>query len=103
MKRRKGQCTVAAIFGPVMERTSTLESFPHAGRIVPQLQVENIREILHGNYRIIYRETDDSVQILTVHHSDRTPYEGRGWAESDTARRRFRGARLLDSSRFEAG
>ena len=64
----------------VMERASTLESFPHAGRVVPELQVENIREILHGNYRLIYRETDDSVQILTVHH----------------------GARLLDSSRFEA-
>ena len=64
-----------------MERVSTLESFPHAGRTVPELQVENIREILHGNYRLIYRETNDSVQILTVHHS----------------------ARLLDSSRFEAG
>ena len=63
-----------------MERVSTFESFPHAGRTVPELQVENIREILHGNYRLIYRETDDSVQILTVHH----------------------GARLLDSSRFEA-
>ena len=41
--------------------------------------MENIREILHGNYRVIYRLTDDSLQILTVHHS----------------------ARLLDSSRFE--
>ena len=65
----------------VIERASTLEAFPHAGRIVPELQLDNVREILHGNYRIIYRQTDDSVQILTVHHS----------------------ARLLDSSQFEAG
>ena len=57
----------------VIDRAATLESFPHAGRIVPELQLENVREI--------YRHTDDSVQILTVHHS----------------------ARLLDSSQFEAG
>ena len=57
----------------VIDRAATLESFPHAGRIVPELQLENVREI--------YRQTDDSVQILTVHHS----------------------ARLLDSSQFEAG
>jgi plasmid stabilization system protein ParE len=55
----------------IMEKASTLESFPKAGRIVPESSRENIREIIHGSYRIIYRLINDSVQILTIHHSAR--------------------------------
>ena len=54
----------------IIQKTSTLESFPKAGRIVPESNRDNVREIIHGNYRIIYRLlNDDVVQILTVHHS----------------------------------
>jgi hypothetical protein len=38
-----------------MEKVSTLEVFPAAGRIVPESKWEHAREILHGNYRIVYR------------------------------------------------
>ena len=56
----------------IMEKVATLESFPRAGRVVPESKREDIREILHGNYRIIYRLTDDVVEFLTVHHSARS-------------------------------
>ena len=55
----------------IFERAGILESFPNAGRIVPESSQESIREILCGNYRIIYRILEDEVQILTVHHSSR--------------------------------
>lgn len=55
----------------VMERVATLQTFSDAGRTVPEVSRQEIREIIHGNYRIIYRHSGGSVQILTIHHSSR--------------------------------
>ena len=48
-----------------------IEKSPESGRIVPEINQKNIREILLGNYRIIYRLKDDFIEILTVYHSSR--------------------------------
>ena len=48
-----------------------LEDFPMSGRIVPEIEQEDIREIILGNYRIIYRISGENVYILTVYHSAR--------------------------------
>ena len=55
----------------IVEKASVLESFPKVGRVVPESNREDTREILYGNYRIVYRLESDDVQILTVHHSAR--------------------------------
>jgi addiction module RelE/StbE family toxin len=52
----------------VFEATDRLESFPKSGRVVPEIGREDIREIILGNYRIIYRIITEEVEILTVHH-----------------------------------
>ena len=39
---------------------------PEKGRIVPELSLENIRELLYKNYRIVYLLKKNSVEILTV-------------------------------------
>lgn len=53
-------------------RTLLLQTFPNAGRIVPELNNPAIRELIQGNYRIIYKIISDiQVDILTVHHSRR--------------------------------
>ncbi len=39
---------------------------PGKGRIVPELSLENIRELIHKNYRIVYLVKKNSVDILTV-------------------------------------
>lgn len=44
----------------------TLEDNPKKGRAVPELSIENIRELLHKNYRIVYLLKKNSVEILTV-------------------------------------
>jgi len=36
------------------------------GRVVPELSFENIREIIHKNYRIVYLINKNSIEILTV-------------------------------------
>lgn len=48
-----------------------LRDFPLSGRIVPEKRRGDIREVLVRNYRIIYRASNELVEILTVHHGAR--------------------------------
>ena len=60
------------IIQKIFEVTKTLETFPKIGRVVPELSIENIREILYREYRIIYWYDEGSTaDILTVFHSSR--------------------------------
>ncbi|MBI4483118.1 MAG: type II toxin-antitoxin system RelE/ParE family toxin [Acidobacteria bacterium] len=73
---------VAAVFAQSAFRaTDRLVDFPRSGRVVPELHDQNFREIILGNYRLIYRIQRHEVQILTVHH----------------------GARLIDPGQFQSG
>ncbi len=52
--------------------TDLIENNPHIGRVVPELNNKAVREIISGNYRIIYLLVNESrADILTVHHSYR--------------------------------
>lgn len=54
------------------QRVKVLEYQIYIGKIVPEINNQNIREPIEGNYRIIYRILNDSrIDILTVHHSAR--------------------------------
>jgi len=50
-------------------RLEELKSFPEKGRIVPELEKKSIidyRELIEGNYRIIYHVKDLNVFILSI-------------------------------------
>ena len=54
----------------LIQRTNILEKYPSIGRVVPELKVKSIRELIEGNYRIIYHLVNKTmVHILTIHHS----------------------------------
>lgn len=54
------------------ERTAILKSFPLAGKMIPEKQEENLRELVEGNYRIFYEViSKDQINILGVYHSAR--------------------------------
>jgi len=57
----------------ILDITKYLEKNPRIGRMVPEVgKNDKIREIIFGNYRIIYKITSSQVvHILTVHHSAR--------------------------------
>ena len=39
---------------------------------MPEINRENIRELIEGNYRIIYKILEENkIDILTIHHSAR--------------------------------
>ncbi len=52
----------------VFEKVETLKSSPEIGRIVPEIGKSDIRELLFGNYRIIYLSSKKQISILTVRH-----------------------------------
>ena len=63
---------VAAVFAQAaFDATDRLAEFPRSGRTVPELSNPDLREIILGNYRLIYRIRSGDVQILTVHHAAR--------------------------------
>lgn len=48
-----------------------LESFPDSGRMVPERHNPQIREVILGAYRIVYRRRPESVEIATVFRASR--------------------------------
>ena len=49
-----------------------LEQFPLMGRIVPELNIQALREIIVEQYRVVYALTSQgNVEILAVRHSAR--------------------------------
>jgi len=50
----------------VFDSVKRLEKYPNSGRIIPEIQLKEFRELILGNYRIIHRVEDKQVSILTV-------------------------------------
>lgn len=48
-----------------------LSEFPNSGRVVPEFNNPQTREIIFHNYRIIYRLREDYIEISDVLHSAR--------------------------------
>jgi len=55
---------VEILFGKV----ELLESSPLSGRVAPETRREEIRELIHDNYRIIYRVEKNKISVLTIRH-----------------------------------
>ncbi len=55
----------------LLERVAALRRFPDSGRVVPELGRDEIRELLVGSYRVIYRHRDDLVEIAVIRHQAR--------------------------------
>lgn len=52
----------------VFAQVDHLSEFPERGRVVPEVGNKMIREIISGNYRIIYKFEDGEIAILTLRH-----------------------------------
>jgi len=55
----------------IIESVERLIMFPESGRFVPELNDEKTREVIVGNYRIIYESDSGTIRILTVLHGAR--------------------------------
>ncbi len=55
----------------IVASTRKLGSFPLSGRVVPEFNQENIREVFAYSYRVIYRVEGETVTIAAVVHGRR--------------------------------
>ena len=55
----------------ILSATKKLQEFPMIGRVVPDQDDENIRELIFQSYRIIYRIKKKCIQILAIIHGSR--------------------------------
>ncbi|MCG6170043.1 type II toxin-antitoxin system RelE/ParE family toxin [Leptospira sp. FAT2] len=57
----------------IIETVEKIPLFPFLGRMVPEFNIESLRERFSGNYRIVYRINDsENIEIVTIHHSSRS-------------------------------
>jgi plasmid stabilization system protein ParE len=52
----------------VLRRSAQIAAFPNSGRRVANFPREDIRELIEGQYRIIYRIGTSYIDVLTVMH-----------------------------------
>mgnify|MGYP000173896561 FL=1 len=52
----------------IFDSAKKLREYPRLGRIVPEIQEEDYRELIEGNYRIIYLVSASKISVLTVRH-----------------------------------
>lgn len=65
---RYARITTAKIY----QRIQTVKENLLIGRKVPEFSIEEIREVIEGNYRVIYRVVNDyQIDVLRIIHSAR--------------------------------
>ncbi len=62
----------AALFAiRIIGAADQLHDFPHSGRVIPEINDPDCRELFYGVYRIMYRIVDSEVWITGVVHGAR--------------------------------
>lgn len=56
----------------IYNRAQDIIDNPYVGRVVPEINITVIREVISGNYRIVYKIINEfQVDILRIYHSAR--------------------------------
>jgi plasmid stabilization system protein ParE len=63
--------SASKLFEEVEAAGVSLEEFPERGRIVPELKLQDRREIFVQKYRLVYRLERDQITILRLIHGRR--------------------------------
>lgn len=61
----------AALAGRIVTNVGRLRRYPRLGRVVPEYQDRSLRELIVGNYRVVYRLQGQGVAVLAIVHGSR--------------------------------
>ena len=50
-------------------RSEQIANFPFSGRMVPEFDTKQIREVIEGSYRIVYLIKPEQIDVLAVLHA----------------------------------
>ena len=63
---RDHPATARAFVAKLQARARRAAKYPRSGRVVPELRREDVREVIQGNYRIVYRLTKEAPPLSGV-------------------------------------
>ncbi len=55
----------------IISGVERLADFPESGRVVPEFNIENLREIIFAPFRIVYRCDSNKIKIVRIWRSER--------------------------------
>jgi plasmid stabilization system protein ParE len=55
----------------ILDRIETLIDNPDIGRVVPEFSTDNIRELIHKPFRVVYLRESSTIFIIRVWRSER--------------------------------
>jgi plasmid stabilization system protein ParE len=55
----------------IFQAVDRIAEFPKSGRMVPELDNPTVRELILGNYRLVYRLKAKCAELLTIYHGAR--------------------------------
>ena len=55
----------------LMGKLESLKEFPNIGRLVPEIQSDDVREIFYHSYRVMYKSLHGNVYITQITHMSR--------------------------------
>ncbi len=55
----------------IREHIKTLNTYPEIGSLVFPMKFNNLRQLLHKKYRVVYHFFNETVTIITIHHQSR--------------------------------
>ena len=55
----------------ILDRIETLIDNPDIGRIVPEFSTDNIRELIHKPFRVVYLRESSTIFIIRIWRSER--------------------------------
>lgn len=55
----------------ILEHCEMLQIHPDAGRIVPELNMDHIRELIHAPFRVVYLRQAKEIVLIRVWRSER--------------------------------
>ena len=55
----------------ILASIEQLALFPLMGRVIPELAMPDVRDLIVAPYRIVYRVRGDTVEIATIFHAAR--------------------------------
>ncbi len=55
----------------ILKKIERLASFPDSGRVVPEFEMEFVREIIFSPFRIVYQRDPHKIWIIRIWRSER--------------------------------
>jgi toxin ParE1/3/4 len=69
--RKDSEASAELMVRNLFQCAKQISAFPESGRIVPEFEKVNVRELFFGSYRIIYVIKDNVAFVLSVVHGVR--------------------------------